>query len=57
MLTAGPRLGDLFAGTVAAVVALWFPSLIGGVLIAVVVLVLLRLRPAFRRYDAREPRP
>lgn len=57
VLTAGPRLGDLFAGTVAALVALWFPSLIGGVLIAVVVLVLLRLRPAFRRYDAREPCP
>jgi len=57
VLTAGPRLGDLFAGTAAALVALWFPSLLGGVLIAVVVLVLVRLRPAFRLYDAREPLP
>jgi len=57
VLTAGPRLGDLFAGTAAALVALWFPSLVGGVLIAVVALAYLRLRPAFRRYDAREPLP
>lgn len=57
VLTAGPRLGDLFAGTVAALVALWFPSLVGGVLIAVVALAVLRLRPAFRQYDSREPMP
>lgn len=57
VLTAGPRVGDLFAGTVAALVALWFPSLVGGVLIAVVALAVLRLRPAFRQYDAREPVP
>jgi len=55
VLTAGPRVGDLFAGLLAAAVALWFPSLIGGVLIALVVLAYLRARPAFRRYDAREP--
>lgn len=57
VLTAGPRLGDLVAGTLAAVVALWFPSLVGGVLIAAIALVLLRLRPEFRRYDAKEPVP
>lgn len=57
VLTAGPRLGDLFAGTVAAVVALWFPSLVGGVLIAAIAVILLRLRPGFRLYDAKEPVP
>lgn len=57
VLTAGPRVGDLFAGTLAALVALWFPSLVGGVLIAVVALAYLRLRPTFRHYDAREPQP
>lgn len=57
VLTAGPRLGDLFAGTVAAVVALWFPSLVGGALIAVIALILLRLGSGFRLYDAKEPVP
>lgn len=57
VLTAGPRVGDVFAGVLAAVVALWFPSLVGGVLIGAVALVLYRLRPDFRRYDAKEPVP
>jgi MFS family permease len=55
VLTAGPRVGDVFAGVLAAVVALWFPSLVGGVLIGVTALVFWRLRPGFRLYDAREP--
>jgi len=57
VLTAGPRVGDVFAGVLAAVVALWFPSLIGGLLILVVALAYSRLRPAFRHYDAKEPVP
>ncbi|WP_395639124.1 MFS transporter [Pseudolysinimonas sp.] len=57
VLTAGPRVGDVFAGVLAAVVALWFPSLVGGLLIGAVALVLYRLRPGFRLYDAKEPVP
>jgi len=57
VLTAGPRLGDVFAGVLAAVVALWFPSLVGGILIVVVVLLYSRLRPGFRQYDAKDPVP
>ncbi len=57
VLTAGPRAGDVFAGFLAAAGALWFPPLLGGVLIAVVVLAYVRARPGFRQYDASEPMP
>ena len=57
VLTAGPRVGDIFAGFLAAVGALWFPPLLGAVLIAGVVVAYARLRPAFRKYDAEEPTP
>lgn len=57
VLTAGPRVGDVFAGVLAAVVALWFPSLVGGILILVVLVGYYRLRPGFRHYDAKEPVP
>ncbi|MDO9397250.1 MAG: MFS transporter [Herbiconiux sp.] len=55
VLTAGPRLGDVFAGFLAALGALWFPPLLGAVLIGAVVLAYHRARPAFRTYDAEEP--
>lgn len=57
VLTAGPRLGDVYAGLLAAVAALWVPSLAGGILIALVVLVAYRRNPGFRAYDAQEPVP
>ena len=57
VLTAGPRMGDVFAGFVAAAGALWFPPLLGAVLIVAVVAALYRTRPGFRAYDALEPTP
>ena len=57
VLTAGPRLGDVFAGFVAAAGVLWWPPLIGAVLIGIVLIGIARLRPAFRAYDAVEPVP
>jgi MFS family permease len=57
VLTAGPRLGDVFAGFTAALIALWFPPLVGGLLVLAIVGALYRLRPGFRRYDARDPVP
>ncbi|WP_368497650.1 MFS transporter [Herbiconiux sp. A18JL235] len=57
VLTAGPRLGDVFAGFLAALGALWFPPLLGAVLIGAVVAAYLRTRPAFRAYDAEDPTP
>jgi MFS family permease len=57
VLSAGPRMGDVFAGFVAAAGALWFPPLLGAVLILSIVAALYRARPGFRHYDALEPLP
>jgi MFS family permease len=53
VVTGGPRVGDLYAGILTTLVALWFPPLLGGLVIVVWVTVLTRMRPAFRNYDAR----
>lgn len=55
VVTGGPRIGDLYAGALAAAVALWFPPLLGGVLIIVLIAVVLRAVPGFRGYDAAHP--
>lgn len=57
ILTAGPRLGDFLIGSLAAVTALWFPSLAAGLLLLLIVGALLALNPFFRHYDAEDPRP
>jgi MFS family permease len=57
VVTGGPRLGDLYAGAAAALVALWFPPALGGLVIMTAVAILLRLQPTFRRYDAIRPEP
>ena len=56
VVTGGPRLGDLFVGLVAAVGVFW-PPLLGGALVVVLVGVVARLTPSFRRYDAEAPTP
>jgi MFS family permease len=55
VLTAGPRLGDVYAGFVAALVALWFPPLLGAVLLAAFVGAMYAARRGFREYDAEHP--
>jgi len=57
VLTAGPRLGDAVAGFTAALIALWFPPIAGGIAILVAVGALYAARRGFRRYDALEPVP
>ncbi|WP_448257739.1 MFS transporter [Microbacterium aurum] len=57
VVTGGPRLGALYAGTLATFTALWFPPLLGGMLIIALVAVLVRLSPRFRAYDAEHPVP
>lgn len=57
VVAGGPRLGSLYAGTLATLSALWFPPLLGGVVIIVLVAILVRLSPRFRAYDALEPTP
>ncbi|WP_094770207.1 MFS transporter [Microbacterium gorillae] len=57
VVTGGPRLGALYAGTLATISALWFPPLLGGIIIVVLVATLVRLSPRFRDYDAQHPQP
>lgn len=56
VVAGGPRIGDLVAGSLAAV-AIWFPPVAGGLAIVLVIALLVRLQPTFRTYDARAPRP
>jgi MFS family permease len=55
VVSGGPRVGDLYAGILASMLALWFPPLLGGLIIVAVVTVLMRSRPGLRSYDARTP--
>jgi hypothetical protein len=57
VVTGGPRIGDLYMGTLATLVALWFPPVLGGLLIVAAVGVILRVQSGFRGYDARHPAP
>jgi MFS family permease len=57
VLTAGPRLGDVYAGFLAAALALWWPPLLGAALILTVVAICYRTRESFRHYDALDPIP
>lgn len=57
VVAGGPRLGALYAGTLATVTALWFPPLIGGFVIVTLVALLVRRSPRFRAYDALNPQP
>lgn len=53
----GPRLGDLYVGVLASLVALWFPAVLGGLLIVGLTVLLLRVVTSFRDYDALDPKP
>lgn len=57
VVTGGPRIGDLYMGVLATVVALWFPPVLGGLLIIAAVGVILRVQLGFRHYDAAHPSP
>ena len=57
VVTGGPRLGQMFAGTLATLTATWVPSVVGGVLVVVLVVVTVARVPSFRDYDALDPRP
>ncbi|WP_347354649.1 MFS transporter [Intrasporangium sp.] len=57
VVTGGPRLGQMFAGTLAAVTVTWLPPFAGGLLVVAVVWVWVGRVPSFRDYDALDPRP
>ena len=57
VVTGGPRLGDLWVGILASAVVLWFPPLLGGLLVIAAAAAILRVQRGFREYDARHPAP
>ena len=57
VVAGGPRVGALYAGALATLTTLWFPPLLGGIVIIALVGVLVRLNPRFRAYDAEHPEP
>jgi MFS family permease len=50
IVTGGPRLGDIYAGFLAGLTVLWFPPILGGILVALIVAITLRMTPALRNY-------
>lgn len=56
VVAGGPRIGDLYAGTLATLFALWVPPLAGGVIIVALIFAVTR-SSGFLRYDARTPTP
>jgi MFS family permease len=57
VVAGGPRLGDLYVGILALTGVLWFPPLLGGLVIIVAVGVIVRVQRTFRHYDALDPTP
>jgi len=57
VVAGGPRVGALYAGTLATLTALWAPPLFGGIVILGLVGLFVRLSPRFRDYDALHPVP
>ncbi len=57
VVTGGPRIGDLYMGIFATLVALWFPPVVGGLLIIAILGTILRVQRGWREYDARNPMP
>lgn len=57
VVAGGPRVGDVYAGIAATLVALWFPPVLGGLAIIAIIAVLVRIQSTFLAYDARDPRP
>ncbi len=57
VVAGGPRVGALYAGTLATATALWFPPLLGGLLVIGLVALLVRRNPRFAAYDAENPEP
>lgn len=57
VVAGGPRVGDMIAGGIATLIALWAPALIGGIAILAIMLLLFRVYRGFQRYDGAHPTP
>ncbi|GAA1151409.1 MFS transporter [Microbacterium oxydans] len=57
VVAGGPRVGALYAGTLATLTSLWFPPMLGGFLVIALVATLARRSRRFHDYDAENPEP
>ncbi|RKT79985.1 putative MFS family arabinose efflux permease [Terracoccus luteus] len=57
VVTGGPRLGQMFAGSLATLTATWVPPVVGGVLVVVLVVWSVSRVASFRDYDSLHPQP
>lgn len=57
VVNGGPRVGDLYVGALSLTLLLWFPPLLGGLVIIIVCAVFLRVYRSLRDYDALDPQP
>jgi MFS family permease len=57
VVTGGPRLGQMLAGSLATLTVTWVPPVVGGVAVVVLVSVAVARVPSFRDYDGLDPRP
>jgi hypothetical protein len=57
VVTGGPRVGDLYVGVLSVTALLWFPPLLGGVVIMVAAAIIVRVQRTLRAYDALNPQP
>lgn len=57
VVTGGPRLGQMFAGSVATLTATWVPPVVGGILVVLLVVVSVARVRSFHDYDALNPQP
>jgi MFS family permease len=55
VVAGGPRVGALYAGVLATFTTLWFPPLLGGLLVVALVAVAVRMTRSFLSYDAANP--
>jgi MFS family permease len=55
VVAGGPRVGALYAGVLATFTTLWFPPLLGGLLVVALVAVAVRMTRTFLSYDAANP--
>ena len=57
VVTAGPRVGDLYIGAMSTIAALWAGPVVGGILIVVLIFLFVHRQRSFRAYDAAHPVP
>ena len=57
VVSGGPRVGQMFAGTLATLTVTWAPPVVGGILVMVLVVVAVARVRSFHDYDALDPRP